>query len=181
MRKHRHINAGMIYVDIEREREGERQTRSVDKEWKLYCRDRHNTTCLHSQWWRHHTSIYRTLHVFCRGHCFFFDVFQGIMRLTKKTFAICHRRAEGSNAELLFEAEVPEYLAPAQEQGAIMIGVTGYPGVLPFLFWYCQFLSLHVVYHVDYVMLCFHFFCFELFQRCFGDWLDSCTNFCSFA
>ena len=25
-------------------------------------------------------------------------------------------------------AEVPEYLAPAQEQGAIMIGVTGYPG-----------------------------------------------------
>ena len=32
------------------------------------------------------------------------------------------------------EAEVPEYLAPAQEQGAIMIGVTGYPGVLPFLF-----------------------------------------------
>lgn len=49
-------------------------------------------------------------------------------------FAIRHRRAEGSNAELLFEAEVPEYLAPAQEQGAIMIGVTGYPGVLPFLF-----------------------------------------------
>ena len=27
-----------------------------------------------------------------------------------------------------FPAEVPEYLAPAQEQGAIIIGVTGYPG-----------------------------------------------------
>ena len=29
-------------------------------------------------------------------------------------------------------AEVPEYLAPAQEQGAIMIGVTGYPGAFEF-------------------------------------------------
>lgn len=85
-------------------------------------------------------------------------------------FAICHRRAEGSNAELLLEAEVPEYLAPAQEQGAIMIGVTGYPGVLPFL-------SFHIAgfYHfmlfIMLIMLCyvFTFFCFGLFQRCFGD------------
>lgn len=94
MRKHTHIDAGMIYVDRERERGGERQTRSMDKEWKLYCRDRHNTTCLYSQRWRHHTSIYRTLDVlytdvycsvfvaFCCGHCFFFDVLQGIMCLT---------------------------------------------------------------------------------------------------
>lgn len=59
-------------------------------------------------------------------------------------FSFCfHLREPGATSSLLDVgeslAEVPDYLAPAQEQGAIMIGVTGYPGrsrkavLLPFL------------------------------------------------
>ena len=151
----------------------------MDKEWKLYCRDRHNTTCLYSQRWRHHTSIYRTLDVlytdvhcsvfvaFCRGHCFFFDVLQTIMCLT---IYVCYLPSTGRGKQRW---------TPLRSWGARILSSCTRAGghhdwcnrisrrVAFSLFSYCGFLSLYVVYHVDYVMLCFHFFLFWIVSAVF--------------
>lgn len=57
----------------------------------------------------------------------FFNCFlpQGLRCLS---WLLCHFKDCGSRFTVL--PQVPEYLAPAQEQGAIMIGVTGYPGTV---------------------------------------------------
>ena len=204
MRKHTHIDGGMIYVDREN-RERDRQ------DWKermesYYCRDRHNTTCLHRHRWRHHTSIYSTLHVLYIDVLFILccilpwtlllswpsghHVFDNSCLLSK-----CHRQAEGSskwhqiNNHSCWKAHL-EYCSKSHVIGNVKLRCQNtwplHKSRVPS--WLvsqdiqacCLFSFWYCLFlSLNVVMLicmCL-FFCFGLFQRCFRHWLDSCTNY----